>query len=37
MYLRAEQVRIYQGMEPGRISLGGRVFKVNGELKTKIW
>ena len=37
MYLRAEQVRIYQGMEPDRISLGGRVFKVNGELKTKIW
>ena len=37
MYLRAEQVRIYQGMEPGRISLGGRIFKVNGELKTKIW
>jgi len=37
MFLRAEQVRIYQGMEPGRISLGGRVFKVNGELKTKIW
>ena len=37
MYLRAEQVRIYQGMAPNRISLGGRVFKVNGELKTKIW
>ena len=37
MYLRAEQVRIYQGMEPDRISLGGRVFKVRGELKTKIW
>tara|TARA_B100000809_G_scaffold131557_1_gene129311 strand:- start:7079 stop:9358 length:2280 start_codon:yes stop_codon:yes gene_type:complete len=37
MYLRAEQVRIYQGMEPGKISLGGRIFKVNGELKTKIW
>lgn len=37
MYLRAEQVRIYQGMEPDRISLGGRIIKVNGELKTKIW
>ena len=37
MYLRAEQVRIYQGMKPDRISLGGRVFKVRGELKTKIW
>jgi hypothetical protein len=37
MYLRAEQVRIYQGMAPGKISLGGRVFEVDGELKTKVW
>ncbi|MCH2582746.1 MAG: hypothetical protein MK133_16300, partial [Planctomycetes bacterium] len=37
MYLRAEQVRIYQGMAPGKISLGGRVFEVAGELKTKVW
>ena len=37
MYLRAEQVRIYQGMAPGKISLGGRVFEVDRELKTKVW
>lgn len=37
MYLRAEQVRIYQGMAPRKISLGGRVFEVDRELKTKVW
>jgi len=37
MFLRAESVRLYRGFGPKRIRLGGRVFEVDTELRTRIW
>jgi len=37
MYLRAESVRIWHGFGRREIRIGGKLFEVDGELRTRIW
>ena len=37
MFLRAESVRLYRGFGSKQIRLGGRVFEVDTEVRTRIW
>ncbi len=37
LWLRAESVRIWHAFGPTRIDLGGKTFRVPGELITRIW